>query len=138
MTSRPGWLEDLAEAIAVRLLPVDYLAPLGCHHADVNGVHEITLFAGSVETLGGVYDGAFVPSRFQFDMLGLAEIFENVTSFHWQPLTMADDDELGPHVAIEGRFNGHKVWVRILANAPESIASAVIADAYAGEFAEQW
>lgn len=128
----------MAEAIAVRLLPVDYLAPLGCHHAEVNGVHEITLFAGSVETLGGVYDGAFVPCRFQFDMLGLAEIFENVTSFHWQPLTMAADDELGPHVAIEGRFNGHKVWVRILANAPESIASAVIADAYAGEFAEQW
>lgn len=133
-----GWLNDLTERIAERLLPVDLPPPLGCHVHREDDVTEVTLFFGGTETLGGLADGTYRPARFHFDMAGVTEVFDEVTSFFWQPLTIDSEDDLGPHVSIEGTFEGNEVWLRVLARAPETVSAGVVANAFTGEFVQRW
>ena len=133
-----GWIEGLTSDIAARLLPVDFLPPLGCHVFRDDEITEISLFFGGTETLGGVADGSFRPARFHFDMNGVAEIFDSITNFFWQPLFIDSEDDLGPHISIEGVYQGNAVWVRVLARSPENVSAGVIANTYTGEFVERW
>lgn len=138
MTSQPGWLEEFTEAVAGYLIPVDCLPPLGCHAVEFDGVHEITLFFGTTEVLGGMMDGEETPARFYCDIHNITKLFDDVQSCHWQPATIAPDDDLGPHVAVEGTYRGHAVWLRVLSSAPEIAQPARVADTIAREFVEQW
>lgn len=113
MHGPPEWLQELADGVATRILAVDVLAPLGCHFTCADEVWEITLFASSTEILGGPQDGGERVSRFHVDILPLFELFDSLESVYWQAQGLGFEDDLGPHLGIEGVVQGQRVWVRI-------------------------
>ena len=118
MATPPRWLANLADEIVRRIVPVDPLAPIGCHYLLQDGVWEVTLFVSTTEIVGGRRDGQVFASAFQFDLAGIEEHFESVSSISWQPIELGDDDDLGPHVAIVGSREDHPVWLRVTAVPP--------------------
>lgn len=72
------------------------------------------------------------------DLRDLMEVFDAIESVYWQPQTMADDDEVGPHVGVEGIFEGHSVWLRITAEPPSQFESGRMVDVLANEVEDRW
>ncbi len=119
--SRPHWIDELADDVATRLFSSDPLPPLGCHsfHDEEMEQWEVTLFASRTEIIGGPKDGTLSDATFAVDLRELLPLFTEVDSFYWQTNSLGDEDELGPHTSIEGSYQGHRVWLRILAVAPD-------------------
>ena len=122
MASPPSWLARMTNRVAELICGIDVLAPIGCHYHCTRFPHnqwEVTLFVGKTEIVGGSQDGSQFSSPFTVDLEQLIAVFSEVTSFHWQALTVGAKDELGPHISVEGYFEGHSVWLRLLAEAPK-------------------
>lgn len=119
MSQPPEWASSLADRLAEYFSTFDVLSPLGCHICEVGEVWEITLFASRTEILGGAQDGRLRPSRFHLNLSGLLQMFDAIESAYWQALKVGDDDELGPHIGVEGIYQGHRVWLRIPSQAPK-------------------
>lgn len=99
---------------------VDVLAPLGCHYHHNRALDqwEVTIFVGGTEIVGGELDGQIRFSKFHLDLRELFDLFDFVDEFHWQAARMGPDDDLGPHVSVEGAVEGRSVWLRVLAYPP--------------------
>jgi hypothetical protein len=97
------------------------MPPLGCHtyFDEELGQWEVTLFASRTEIIGGPEDGTLCDATFAVDLRDLLPLLDDVESFYWQANPLGDEDELGPHVAIEGAYRGQPVWLRIVAIAPD-------------------
>ena len=131
-------LQKFADAVALQMNPVDLLAPVGCHFCFVDDTWEVTLFASSTQIVGGKKDGVLRHSRFHVDLRGVIDLFSEIWSLTWQPLSLAADDELGPHLSIEGLFAEHPVWLRILARAPKRFDPGRRAIVYDATWEETW
>jgi hypothetical protein len=118
------------------------LAPVGCHfhpHAEASRVQwEVTFFVSSTEVFGGAWDGQRAVSRFLLDLRELMEAFDVVESVYWQAQTMAEDDQLGPHVGVEGQFQGQSIWLRVTAQPPEQFEAGRKVDLCASEMVDRW
>jgi hypothetical protein len=112
-----AWLDDLAEAVAGNMEAVSAPGPLGFRHREEDGFWVVMIYPKSVELVGGADDGEVVAPAFSLDLEGLRSIFERVDDFTWLSLGFPLGD--GPHVSIEGVYQGHEVYVQILAYAPE-------------------
>ena len=51
---------------------------------------------------------------------------------------MGEDDDLGPHLSIEGLIGRHNVWLRITAHPPEPFEPGRIADVSDRGFHDLW
>lgn len=121
MDDVPDWLRDLAGAVCDRLVPAlggSEPVPIACHTNFAEGVWEVTVFLDRTEIRGGAADGAAADTPFFLDLRGLADAFETVDRFAWQPVAIGEADDLGPHVALEGQIEGHTVWLRVLSTVP--------------------
>jgi hypothetical protein len=128
----------MANAIAEILEPVDLLSPIGCHFHREDDIWEVTLFASHTEVVGGERDGARVRSRFCLNLLRVQEVFAQVQSLHWQAHGLGAQDDLGPHVSLEGIYAGQRVWLRILAQPPRSFPSGRRANVYDLAWEDVW
>jgi hypothetical protein len=140
MVASPAWLPKLADAVIAHMRAVDILSPVGCHHFydEAEQQWEITLFASRTEVVGGEYDGRWTFSKFGLDVLGLMKIFSKIDSCHWQAHSFGADDELGAHISIVGEFAGQRLWLRVLASAPERFESGRIADTAQQRLENTW
>ncbi len=140
MPSPPHWLTELADKVATQLEGVDQLSPIGCHYYyDTDQEKwEVSLFAAKTETVGGQFDGVVTSSNFTIDLQNIPPIFSKVQSFRWQALPYGVRDELGPHLSIEGYYEGHLVWLRILANAPKRFGRGRLAKVYELRLEDVW
>jgi hypothetical protein len=124
MTQAPSdWLDTLATQIAECLVPASPPTPLAAHvqsglTAAGEPTQEVSLFYGAIEVVGGPHCGERADVPFWIDLLGLARVFDRIGEFSWQTAALGADDDLGPHVAIEGAYDGLPVRVRVLATAP--------------------
>ncbi len=140
----PEWLNRFANLATQAFHSADKLAPVGCHFHLCQGDKglppqwEVTLFASSTEIYGGALDGSCAVSRFMLDLRVLMKVFDVVESFYWQAQTMADDDEVGAHVGVEGSFEGHSVWLRVTAKSPSQFESGRVVDLCANEVQDLW
>ncbi|MBC7819391.1 MAG: hypothetical protein IAG10_21105 [Planctomycetaceae bacterium] len=140
----PSWLGRFANLATRAFQSADKLPPVGCHFHRHEGEEalppqwEVTLFASSTEIYGGALDGSCAVSRFMLDLRVLMELFDVVESFYWQAQTMADDDQVGPHVGVEGSFEGHAIWLRITAKSPSQFESGRVVDVCANEVQDRW
>ena len=122
--SPPGWIGNLANSVADILQPLVLDVPLGCHVASPNSPEqkqawEISLFPAKTEVVGGRLDGAVFVSPFLLDLRQLLLLFDNVEEVRWQTGRVScQKDEIGAHVFVAGHFQGHYVWLRVLAEAP--------------------
>ena len=140
MTQPPVWLKETANRIATHIHGADALAPIGCHyyHDDLCDLWEVTLFVSLTETLGGELDGKLTQSRFSVELLGWDRVLTEVHRLAWQAVSMGEDDDLGPHLSVEGRVGEHKIWLRILADPPKQFQAGRIADVYGMDFRDCW
>ncbi|HUQ68862.1 MAG TPA: hypothetical protein VM165_05025 [Planctomycetaceae bacterium] len=138
MSNTPDWMRDFADAVASHLQPVDVMSPLGCHlHRSVEA-WEVTVFASSTEVVGGSRDGESRASRFHVDVLGVCQLFDELDGLSWQTHRLGQGDDLGPHIAIEGRVQGEPVWLRIPATAPKPFSPGRLAHANTQQWEEVW
>ena len=139
----PRWIERLADLISRGFRSDDLLAPIGCHFhfQDDDAGHpqwEVTLFVSHTEFLGGARDGQVAVSRYMLDLKEVMTAFDAVNSFYWQAQTMADDDQLGPHIGLEGEFEGNSVWLRITSEPPAQFEAGRTVDLYADAVEDNW
>jgi hypothetical protein len=134
----PDWLKDLADAAAQLMIPADVMSPIGCHFCQAEGVWEVTIFASSTEIVGGGRDGEVCRSRFTVDVQALSLLLTDVVDISWQAHPLAADDELGPHIAIDGWLGEHQVSLRVLAFPPKRFTPGRRAIGYASQFEDLW
>jgi hypothetical protein len=140
MPSPPDWLSHLADRVAEQFHATDVLSPLGCHfyHNLALDQWEVTLFASKTEIVGGKLDGVATTSNFSLDLKETFQVFDEVTNFHWQTASLGPDDDLGPHVSVEGLFEGNSVWVRVLSNPPAQFDTGRTLNAYSLRLEDVW
>lgn len=138
----PRWLGELSELATRAFHSESPIAPIGCHFHKNEETEspqwEVTLFISSTEFYGGPLDGKCAFSRFMVDLRELMAVFDIVESCYWQAQTMSDDDQLGPHVGIEGRFQGQSIWLRITAQPPSPFEPGRVFDQFANELQNRW
>ena len=93
------------------------MGPLGFRWRDEEDFWEIDAYPTLVELIGGAADGAVVTPGFSLDLEQLRLAFEQVEDLGWNALGWPDGD--GPFIWIEGVYQGHDVFLRVLAEAPE-------------------
>jgi len=138
MVAPPSWLATFADQVAAQIHPIDVLAPLGCHYHLDEEVWEVTLFVSKTEVIGGPKDGRLKNSRFQLDIKGVLETFDAVESCAWQPMGLGEEDEVGPHLSIEGIYAGHPIWLRLPATAPQQFDPGRYAVVHERRWKEVW
>jgi hypothetical protein len=116
MPEVPAWLESLVEAVAGGMT-AQAPGPLGFRYGEEEGAWEVLVYPLPVEMVGGAHDGGVVSPGFSLDLEGLRSLFGRVDAFAWDAHGLGPDD--GPSVSIEGLYQGHEVWLRVLAFAPD-------------------
>lgn len=62
------------------------------------------------------------------DLKALWSAFDEIVEIHWNAHPLGPHDQDGAYVAVEGRYQGHEVWLRVLAEAPEDEEPAMQID----------
>ena len=91
--------------------------PLGVRYSEEEGIWVVLVYLSPVELIGGAHDGEIVAPGFFLDLEGLRSLFDRVNDFTWRGFGFTSDD--GPHVSIEGIYQGHEVFLQVQAYAPE-------------------
>lgn len=140
MSAPPAWLDELANAMASEFHALGLPAPVGCHYFEntVEELWEVALFVGATEIVGGKRDGVRRNGRFGVSLLRLSELFSRIDDIYWQATSLGRDDELGPHISIEGEYQGHAVWVRILARPPQRFAAGQLLKVHESRVVGNW
>jgi hypothetical protein len=113
----PPWLDHLVETVAENMEAVNAMGPLGFRYGEEAGFWEVMLYPVPVELVGGAVDGEVVAPGFTLDLEGLRSAFEQINGFSWNSIGFHDGE--GPYISIEGKFQGHHVYLQIMAYAPE-------------------
>ena len=71
-----------------------------------------------------MYHGASTDSGKQITTSYVDKILDEVESLSWQTARLGSSDDLGPHISLLGGIGSHRVWIRILAEAPAGTPSA--------------
>jgi hypothetical protein len=111
------WLDELYEAVVGCVEADSPMGPLGIRCWEEEGFWEVWIYPTPVELVGGRHDGEVVVPGIRLDLDALREAFDSVTAFGWN--TLGINWPQGPHVSVEGVFQGREVWLQILAYAPE-------------------
>ena len=140
MSVPPPWLADFADRSAALLHGYDLLAPVGSHFFFNQAIDqwELSLFVSSTEIVGGERDGELTHSKFAVDILGIASLFTDVNALDWQALTVDENDALGAHISVQGKYFGCNVWLRILALPPKGTEPGRTLDSYRQVLEDLW
>jgi hypothetical protein len=93
--------------------------PLGFRYLEEEAHGELVVYPTPVELVGGAEDGTVVVPGFVLDLHALLAAFEHVTALQWCAHGFGPSDPDGPCVSLEGLYQGHEVWLRVLAEPPE-------------------
>ena len=111
------WLNTLLEEVGGCIEADSPVGPLGLRYRVEEGYWEVWIYLTPVELVGGRHDGKVVVPGFSVDLEQLRESFDSVVAFHWNALGLTYPE--GPHISIEGVFQGREVYLQVLAYAPE-------------------
>ena len=118
MAHRPSTrLQALVEAVASCMEAHSAMGAMGWRYLEDDAFVERVVYATPVELVAGEYDGAIVMPGFSLDVQALQEVFERITALQWHVQGFGPGDDDGPHLSIEGTYQGHHVWLRVLAEA---------------------
>ncbi len=126
--SYPAWIDSLVDVVSECVEPHDVMGPMGFRYREEDGFWEIAVYPCLVELRGGDADGDVVSPGFSLGLEPLCSAFDEVVSFHWQPHGLGPFDAADAYIGLEGRYQGHEVWLRVLAEAPEDEEPAVEVD----------
>ncbi len=112
-----AWLDELVEAVAGCMEAGSPMGPLGIRYGEDDGMWLIDLYPTPVELIGGAVDGEVVAPVFSLDIEQLRGMFDRIDAVAWQSLGFLAGE--GPHVSVEGVYQGHEVFIQVPAYAPE-------------------
>jgi hypothetical protein len=116
-SNSPAWLEELVDHVAMNMEADSVQGPLGYRYGEDDGFWEVIVYPTPIELVGGAVDGEVVTPGFTLDVEGLRSGFERIDDCRWNALGLIADE--GPYLAIEGKFQGHDLFLQILAYPPE-------------------
>ena len=120
MGHRPSaWMTELIEGVAGCMEAHSPMGALGWRYHEDEELVELVVYPTPVELVGGEHDGTIVIPGFSLDVQALQAVFERVTALYWHAQDVGPDDDDGPHLSLEGTYQGHAVWLRVLAEAPD-------------------
>lgn len=112
-----AWQDRLLETLVGCVEADSAMGPWGLRYREEEGFWEVWIYPTPVELIGGADDGAVVVPGYRLDLEALRLAFTSVAAFGWDALGLNNPD--GPHVYVEGVFQGREVWLHVLAQAPE-------------------
>lgn len=115
MVIPPSWIEEFVQQVSYCLFPEEVPAPLGCHYHEELGCWEIALFPSQRRRRGYREER---PSPFSFDIRQMLPLFDELEHLDWVAVPMSEENEVGPHLLIEGEVHGNPVLLRICAEIP--------------------
>jgi hypothetical protein len=130
MTNPPLWMQELIERVTDAVTPFDNSTELACHyyHSEQGGEEwEVTLFP-DVPQFGGRLMGFQEKNALSIDIAELVQVFSSISNCNWQTQVIADDDEVGPHLSVEGEYESNNVWLRIASNPPTRLVGMTQCD----------
>lgn len=119
MSHPADWLETLVDATVGCMAAHSATGPVGYRHHQEDDLTTVILYPTPVELVGSEEDGVRVVSGFTLDILALMSIFEEVFEIHWESQAFYPSDPTGANVAIDAVYQGHSVWINILAEPPD-------------------
>ena len=119
MSEAPVWLESLVDAVANNMEPHSELGPLTFCWRQEDDDWVLMVYPTPGEVIGGADDGAIVAPGFSLDLQALISGFEELVDVHWRAQAFGPHDEQGQHISVEGLYQGHQVYLQVLAEAPE-------------------
>jgi hypothetical protein len=126
----PTWLDDLMEHVAVNVEADSVQGPFGCRYGEEAGFWEVIIYPTPVELVGGAVDGEVVAPGFTLDLEGLRAGFDSIVDSRWNALGLVPGE--GPCLSVEGKFQGHNLFLRILAYAPDDEEPSIKVDSRNG------
>ena len=110
------WIEALAELV---VNDIEAHSPMGPMKWEKQGGGERVVYPAPVELVGGADDGAIVITGFSLDLYELLAAFDHVTGLQGYAHGLGPYNHDGPHLSLEGVYQGHEVWLGVLADPPE-------------------
>jgi hypothetical protein len=129
----PAWMAALVDMVADCLETHSPMGPLGFRYLEEEALGELVVYPTPVELIGGAADGTVVIPGFSLDLQALLAVFERVTGLQWCAHGFGPHDPEGPCVSLEGIYQGHPVWLRMLAEPPEDEAPGLQLDTSASQ-----
>ncbi len=115
----PTWLADLVDSVSACIEAHSPMGPLEYWYSTEEEITELIIFPTPVELVGGAVDGAVVVAGFSLDLHTLQTAFERLDAVYWQAHSLGFHDVEGPHLSLEGIYQGQEVWLRVLSEPPE-------------------
>ena len=114
MWQPPVWLESLIEIAAGSTESQGPPYTLSYRCGEDSGLWTVDVYPTPVELVGGNVDGEVGSPGFSMDLEELCSAFDRIDGLRWSVYHHLD----GPEVSISGLYEGHEVYLRILAQAP--------------------
>ena len=115
----PTWMEDLIDSVSGCMEAHDVMGPFGYRWGEEDEFWEIIVYPTPIELVGGYADGENVSPGFSLDIKELSCSFDEVAEVRWQAHNFGVHDFDGPHISIEGVYQGHQIWLRVMGEAPK-------------------
>lgn len=115
----PAWMNSLVDVVFGCIEAHNPMGPLGFRFRKEEDIWEIVVYPTPVELTGGVMDGTVVSPGFSMDLQQLSSAFDCVDETHWCAHGFGPHDPEGPHISIEGIYQGHNISLQVLAEAPD-------------------
>lgn len=112
-----AWLVEFISRVGDCIMAQSLMGPLAWQFWQEEALTHLLLYPRTVRFIGGAQDGQEGLPGFSLDVLSVISLFEEVAAVIWTTQGLAPEDE-GPRISVEGLYQGHDIWLRILAEPP--------------------
>ncbi len=114
-----GWLKEFVRMISSSLVTDEATRKLGVRYQEEHGYWRITVYPLPDKAARDTIESSAVPPGFAWDIENLQSVFDCIEGLGWYAVP-ADGTE-SPYFWIEGEFQGHEVFLRVLPGEPDQV-----------------
>jgi hypothetical protein len=113
----PGWLKGFAEVVSSGLLTDSATDELGVRYREDGGYWEISVYPPGAA--GEKIRGTAERSKVAWDIERLRSVFDRIDGSGWYAACPGEAG--GPYVWLEGEYQDHEVFLRLLPGEPDQV-----------------
>ncbi|MEZ6046514.1 MAG: hypothetical protein R3C11_13270 [Planctomycetaceae bacterium] len=126
--NRPLWLVGLIDELTDLFEPMAEVGRVGFDCQIEEGHWTLSLFLGQTEFVGGLHDGLSRPANFQFNLLPLLNLIDEVEQFNY--FACPDEQEqtslqTSSHITLRGRHQNNPLQLHILSTPPQQAGPGI-------------
>jgi hypothetical protein len=115
----PGWLKDFAEVVSSGLMTGRASGKLGLRYRVDGGSWEISVYPLPAGAAGEGIKGPARSANVAWDIEKLRSVFDRIDGSGWY--AACSDETESPYVWLEGEYQDHEVFLRLLAGEPDHL-----------------